>query len=175
MTPKDARKQAKKEAEFYTHLATFLVTMAGLVALNLLTSPSHLWFLYVLFGWGIGLANDAAETFGLGRGAGWQERRAAELLDQTPSEERLRSLLDETLDERALPTGAPQEVERLQRRIEHLEAIVTSRDWDEVSVPLDPPPAEARRPSDARQLDLEALPNEESSEAEAARLARRVR
>ena len=166
MTPDEAREQAKKEAEFYTHLATFLVCMTGLAALNLLTQPGHLWFLYALFGWGIGLANHASETFALGRGSGWQQRRTQELLDREPSDERLRTLLDETLDERAVPAGAPQDVDRLQRRIEHLEAIVTSRDWDEVSVPLE---------ADPPQLDLGALPREADREAEAARLARRVR
>ena len=164
MTLDEAREQAKKEAEFYTHLATFLVCMTGLAALNLFTQPGHLWFLYALFGWGIGLANHASETFALGRGSGWQQRRTQALLDREPSDERLRSLLDETLDERAVPAGAPQDIDRLQRRIEHLEAIVTSRDWDEVALPL-----EADRP----QLSLDARP--ESPEADAERLARRVR
>ena len=171
MTEQDAHQQAKKEAEFYTHLATFLVTMAGLTILNLLTSPGHLWVLYALFGWGIGLANHASEVFGLGRGSSWQQRRVQELMDREPSVERLRALVDDELDARALPAGAPQDVERLQRRIEHLEAIVTSRDWDEIAVdrapsPLDPSP----------QLDLDAMDEApESAEAEAARLAQRVR
>ena len=169
MTESDARKQAKKEAEFYTHLATFLVMMTGLTLLNLFTSPGHLWVLYALFGWGIGIANHASEVFGLGRGSNWQQRRVQELMDREPSDERLRSLLDEELDARAVPAGAPQDVERLQRRIEHLEAIVTSRDWDEVAVPLDPVP-------EAPALDLDALEDAPAGpEAEAARLARRVR
>lgn len=172
MTKEEAHKQAKKEAEFYTHLATFLVTMAGLTVLNLLVTPGHFWVLYVLFGWGIGIASHASEVFGLGRGSGWQQRRVEELMDREPSEDRLRSLLDEELDSRALPAGQPQDVDRLQRRIEHLEAIVTSRDWDVVAqdtVPsrLDPAPP---------QLDLDGLPDApESAETEAARLARRVR
>lgn len=62
----------------------------------------------------------------------WIEQRTQELMGGDVSESRLRELVDETLDERALPVGAPQDVTRLQRRIEHLEAIVTSRDWDEI-------------------------------------------
>lgn len=171
MTEQEAHEQAKKEAEFYTHLATFLVTMAGLTVVNLLTSPGHLWVLYALFGWGIGIANHASEVFGLGRGSNWQQRRVQELMDREPSETRLRALLDEELDARALPAGEPQDVDRLQRRIEHLEAIVTSRDWDEIALDTAPSPL-----APAPQLDLDELADApESAEAEAARLARRVR
>lgn len=151
MTEAEAREQAKKEAEFYTHLATFLVVMTGMAVVNLVFAPGHLWFLYALFGWGIGIANHAAETFGLGRGSSWQQRRVQELVDREPDEARLRSLLDETLDARALPTGAPQDVARLQRRIEHLEAIVTATDD-----PADVVPPLGDRLGDGR-LDLDAL------------------
>ncbi|MEM1115424.1 MAG: 2TM domain-containing protein [Bacteroidota bacterium] len=160
MTESDAREQAKKEAEFYTHLATFLVAMTGLAAFNLIAQPGHLWFLYALFGWGIGIANHAAETFGLGRGSGWQQRRTQELMAQQPDEDRLRSLLDETLDARTLPAGAPQDVAKLQRRIEHLEAIVTATDDPADIVPPLPAP-------EAGRLDLDRLgaaPETESAE-----------
>jgi hypothetical protein len=61
-------------------------------------------------------------------------------------------------------------VDRLQRRIEHLEAIVTSRDWDLLDAPARTPAAPAPR------LALEEEPPaEESPEARAARLARRLR
>ena len=53
-------------------------------------------------------------------------------------------MLDETLDERAIPAGAPQTADRLQRRIEHLEAIVTSRDWDDAASLPEMPPALGR-------------------------------
>ena len=172
MTRDEAHEQAKNEAEFYTHLATFLVVMAGMTVLNLLTSPGHLWVLYALFGWGIGPASHAPETFGLGRGSGWQQRRVEALLDREPSDDRLRSLLDEELDARAVPAGAPQDVERLQRRIEPLEAIMTSRDWDEGAVPFGAPDGSAPRTS---ALDLDTLGGAPDAETEAARLARRVR
>ncbi len=169
MTEQDAHEQAKKEAEFYTHLATFFVVMTGLTVLNLFVTPGHLWILYVLFGWGIGLAGHASEVFGLGRGSGWQQQRVQDLMDHEPSEDRLRSLVDEELDARAVPAGPPQDADRLQRRIEHLEAIVTSRDWDEVAVSLEELP-------DPPQLDLDGLADApESAETEAARIARRVR
>lgn len=159
MTEADAHEQAKKEAEFYTHLATFLVVMTGLAVVNLVFAPGHLWFLYALFGWGIGIANHASETFGLGRGSGWQQRRVQELMDREPDEARLRSLLDETLGER-LPAGAPQDLVRLQRRIEHLEAIVTAT-GDPADVV---PPLDADRLGEPR-LDLDRLGDTPEAEA----------
>ena len=158
-----ARKQAKREAAFRRHLASFLVVNAFLFALNLFTSPGHLWAVYPLLGWGIGLANHAFQTYGWGQGD-WVERRTHELMGAEASEERLRELLDETLDERAIPAGAPQDVARLQRRIEHLEAIVTSSDWD--TIRTDAPLAGALDDL----ADEEVLPDEQAQ-----RIARRVR
>ena len=169
MTESAARKQAKREASFYRNLAAFVLVNAFLVALNLLTSPEHFWAIYPILGWGLGVVSQAVTTFG-GRG-GWVERRTQELMGADASEDRLRALLDETLDERALPAGAPQDVTQLQRRIEHLEAIVTSRDWDEIRTGAAPLAetldglAEEQPPTDAdrqRSEDVE-------------RIARRVR
>ncbi len=146
LTESAARKQATKERAFYGHLAKYVVVMSGLAALNLLTSPGTLWFFWPLLGWGIGLASHAFRTFGNEIGGGWVERRTQELMGAEASETRLRQLLDETLDARALPAGAPQNLARLQRRIEHLEAIVTATGDPADVVPSGPP-----------QLDLGAL------------------
>lgn len=151
MTEDQARKQAKEEAEFYSHLATFAVVCAGLAALNVLTSPGYPWVLWVVFGWGIGVASHAVGVFGNRLGRGWVERRTADLMGAEASEARLRSLLDETLDARALPAGAPQDLARLQRRIEHLEAIVTAPDADPFR--FDPDPIEGRAPLTTPLLD----------------------
>ena len=153
LTETAARKQARKEREFYAHLAKFLVVMAGLVALNLLTSPGYLWFFWPLLGWGFGLTSHAAAVFGTRVGGGWVERRTRELMGEEASEARLRTLLDETLDARALPAGSPQDLARLQRRIEHLEAIVTAAD--------DPFALDAAPPRPALDLDGLAAPPDE--------------
>ncbi len=41
---------------FRTSLLTFAAVMAGLTAVNLIRSPSHLWVIYPAIGWGIPLA-----------------------------------------------------------------------------------------------------------------------
>jgi 2TM domain len=41
---------------FLIHLGVFVVVVGALAALNLYRNPSHLWFIWVLAGWGIGVA-----------------------------------------------------------------------------------------------------------------------
>ncbi|MEL6615963.1 MAG: 2TM domain-containing protein [Bacteroidota bacterium] len=174
MTEAAALKQAKREAAFYRNLLAFVLVNSFLIALNLFTSPSHFWAFYPIAGWGLGLAFQAAGTFGKKNGAGWIERRTQELMGAEASEERLRALLDEELDVRAIPAGAPQDTARLQRRIEHLEAIVTSHDWDTIRADAAPEAASAsgERPPLADALDE---PEPDTPEARVSRMARRVR
>jgi hypothetical protein len=40
---------------FYRHVLVYLVVCFFLAAVNLFRNPHHLWFLWVTFGWGIGL------------------------------------------------------------------------------------------------------------------------
>ena len=166
MTEEEARKRVAREKKFYAGLGSYVVVIAGLAAMNLLTSPGYLWFLWAAFGWGMGVTGEAVKLFGLPGMQGWEARRLGELPGQGVSEARLRQVLDETLDERAVPAGAPQPADRLQRRIEHLEAIVTSLDWDATaSLPESPALGSA----------FDALADEETAAEQAARIARRVR
>ena len=48
---------------FFGHLVSYLSVNAGLIVLNLLTSPHHLWFYWAFFGWGIGLLSHACVVF----------------------------------------------------------------------------------------------------------------
>ena len=175
MTDAEARTQVAKEKKFYASLATYAVVMAGLAVLNLLTSPGYLWVVWPLLGWGLGVASQAAKTFGMPGMRGWEERRLQTLAGATASEARLRRMLDETLDERAVPAGAPQDADRLQRRIEHLEAIVTSRDWDAAVPDFDAPAVRAPAAPEARLPDALLDADDDTPADRAARLARRVR
>jgi hypothetical protein len=56
---------AKQEAAFRTHLVTFLVTGLFLLTLNLLTSPTSLWFYWPLFFWGWAVVIHAFTTYGV--------------------------------------------------------------------------------------------------------------
>lgn len=52
-----ARKRVKRKREFFSHLTSYFVVCTGLGILNYFTSPGYLWFLWVVFGWGIGIVN----------------------------------------------------------------------------------------------------------------------
>ena len=53
-----ARESAKEKVGFYTHLAVFVAVNLFLIALWWATTgpQSFPWFIFPLFGWGIGLA-----------------------------------------------------------------------------------------------------------------------
>ncbi|MEN9895706.1 MAG: hypothetical protein RIR97_1558, partial [Pseudomonadota bacterium] len=45
------------------HAAEYGITIGGLAIVNLLTFPEYLWFLWVAFAWGIGLAFHGLRVF----------------------------------------------------------------------------------------------------------------
>jgi hypothetical protein len=47
--------RAAMQLAFYRHVMIYIIVNALLVAVNLLTDPSHLWFQWGMLGWGIGL------------------------------------------------------------------------------------------------------------------------
>jgi len=173
MTDQEAKEQVKEEKEFYGHLATYLVCNAAFVAMGLATGTY--WFIYPIFFWGIGLASHAANVFGLpGRGGTWEERRMQELLGREKTEAGLDALREQLRrlerGERMAEQTDDSESARLRRRIENLEAIVTSRDWDLLD-------EDFRRADSADSTPLlnDVLDTEDDSAERTERLARRVR
>ena len=62
---KQAQKKVKKKKDFYQHLMSYVTVNFFLLALNLLTSPTHLWFYFPMLGWGIGLMFHYVDVFGI--------------------------------------------------------------------------------------------------------------
>ena len=66
----DLRRRAERRVDaklaLRRHLLIYLLVNGGLVALNLVTSPSYLWSLWAIFGWGIGLAAHGLSVYGGG-------------------------------------------------------------------------------------------------------------
>ncbi len=60
-----AKKRVKAKKGFYQHLMSFVIVNIFLFSLNIITSPSHWWFVYPLLGWGMGLAFHYVEVFGI--------------------------------------------------------------------------------------------------------------
>lgn len=67
MDDADRHQIAKKRVEarfgFYIHAAVFVAVNLLLIAINLINSPEVMWFVWPLFGWGIGLAFHGATVF----------------------------------------------------------------------------------------------------------------
>ena len=55
---KCAYREVKKEIErsgFIVHLSVYIIVNIMLAIVNLIYSPHKIWFIYPLFGWGIGI------------------------------------------------------------------------------------------------------------------------
>lgn len=66
------------------HAVVYVLVMALLAAINLIEGPRHLWFLWPLFGWGLGLLLHTLGVFVFGPGSRLYER----LVDQPARHER---------------------------------------------------------------------------------------
>jgi two-component system LytT family sensor kinase len=78
-----ARHRVGQLRGFYSNLFSYVVVIAFLAVLNLMTDPHTLWFLWAAAGWGLGVALHAYSTFAnhgvLGRA--WEERKIRELME----------------------------------------------------------------------------------------------
>ena len=50
-----ATRRADMKLAFRSHLFAYVLVNAGLVAINLITSPDYWWFVWPMMGWGLGL------------------------------------------------------------------------------------------------------------------------
>ena len=77
-----AKERIKELKEFYSHLTSYCIVMPSLAVVNLITNPNYLWFLFTLFGWGIGLGIHAFAVFGKSKflGSKWEERKIEEFM-----------------------------------------------------------------------------------------------
>jgi len=77
------KQRVQKISVFYQHLIVYVLVNAGLAALNLMSDASELWFLYPLFGWGIGVAAHGLTVF-LGEGwtKSWEEKKIREIMQK---------------------------------------------------------------------------------------------
>jgi hypothetical protein len=58
-----AEQRADAKIGFRKHLLAYVVVNGALIAINLLTSPETLWFVWPLLGWGIGIVAHFASVY----------------------------------------------------------------------------------------------------------------
>ncbi|WP_330442877.1 2TM domain-containing protein [Flavobacterium sp. C4GT6] len=82
-----AQKRVEDIKGFYGNLMSYLVVVPGLGILNYITSPQFYWFLFPLFGWGLGVIIHGLNVFNfmpfLGRD--WEERKIREFIEKEKS------------------------------------------------------------------------------------------
>lgn len=59
----DRHTPENRKRGFRHHLAVYGLVIAGLAAIDLITSPGHIWFPWPALGWGIGLAMHGLRTY----------------------------------------------------------------------------------------------------------------
>ncbi len=60
-----ARRRAEAKYGFFVHAAVFAAVMVLLVIINLVTSPSYIWFEWPLIGWGLAVGLHGVRVFWL--------------------------------------------------------------------------------------------------------------
>ncbi|MBT8413599.1 MAG: 2TM domain-containing protein [Boseongicola sp.] len=58
-----AKKRVEAKMSFYTHFSVYVVVILLLAIINLLTSPSVIWFHWPMFGWGLAVVIHALSVF----------------------------------------------------------------------------------------------------------------
>ncbi len=81
------RRRVHAEKGFYIHALVYVLVNAGLFVMNMVSLmfvPGVLWFWWGLLGWGVGLAAHGLSVFAfpLWVGAGWEQRRIDQLMDE---------------------------------------------------------------------------------------------
>lgn len=79
-----AKKRVQEVKGFYGNLTAYIVVNLFLMAINLLTSPEHLWFYWPMLGWGIGVLFHGLRVFNYMPflGKDWEERKMKEFMEE---------------------------------------------------------------------------------------------
>lgn len=75
-----AKKQVKDLKDFYFNLLTYCFIMPILIFINYRTFWDFKWFLFPMFGWGLGICINAFTIFGYGKT--WEDRKIYELMEK---------------------------------------------------------------------------------------------
>jgi hypothetical protein len=84
----NARKRLEDLKGFYWNIMAYCFVIPFLITINYLTSwNEHKWFVYPMFGWGIGIAFQAYHVFGKDKyfGKAWENRKMQEFMEEEES------------------------------------------------------------------------------------------
>ena len=111
--------------QFHIHLACFLAASVFFLTMNATMGPDGPVAIFPIMIWGAIIYAHARKVFGRKgkKTADWEKELLRELMDGEPLPE------DE---EKLLPPHAEKDVLRMKKRIENLEAIITSGKWEDI-------------------------------------------
>ena len=83
---REALEYVRDIKSFYTHALQYALVMAGLLVLNLITSPGYFWVIWPALGWGIGLIAHGLSVFEVINffGTDWEKRQLEKRLGKNP-------------------------------------------------------------------------------------------
>ena len=115
MNEEQAQERIEELRGFYWHLAAFIPVNLFLFMINMvnLRYGDDIWFIYPMFGWGIGLFLHAVHVFFGGKD--WEARKMQELTGLAHTQE---------------------ELQRLSERTDNLVRILSSVDWAKIDPEL---------------------------------------
>ena len=124
---KKARKKVKAKKEFYEHFSIYVVMSIFFIVLNLLTSSGHLWFMWPILGWGLGVFFHYLDVFGI-PGVGnlskeWEEEAIQEELKRLEWEEKVKN--------RHSPAPKENVKEEDKLELKELERLKQRPKWDD--------------------------------------------
>ncbi len=86
-----AKERVETLKKFYGNLTSYIIVISILAFINYWTNEfRYAWFLWVAFGWGIGIFFHALRTFNLNPffGKDWEERKIKEFMDDDEEKSR---------------------------------------------------------------------------------------
>jgi hypothetical protein len=86
-----AKERVENLKKFYGNLMSYIIVISFLAILNYWTDEwRYMWFLWVAFGWGIGLVFHAIRVFNLNPffGKDWEERKIKEIMREDEHQNR---------------------------------------------------------------------------------------
>ena len=80
----EAMEYVRDIKSFYAHLAWFVVASVGCAIWNLIATPDFLWVVWMVVGWGVGVAIHGLTVFEVFTplGADWERRQIAKRLER---------------------------------------------------------------------------------------------
>ncbi|VXC13569.1 Histidine kinase [Flavobacterium sp. 9AF] len=83
-----AQKKVKEIKSFYSNLITYLIVISFLAFINLRYSPKHLWFIYPMLGWGLGVFLQAMKVFNFLPffNKDWEEKKIKQFMEEERNE-----------------------------------------------------------------------------------------